>query len=82
MLALVRGAINLRSELDGPVAVDSPGDGVVVLVRGGHVTAVNLSDQDRPAPAAERLELAARPGDGDDLSVIPAHGGWVARRPA
>ncbi|HET9102489.1 MAG TPA: alpha-amylase family glycosyl hydrolase [Solirubrobacteraceae bacterium] len=80
-LALVRGAINVRGELDGPVAIDSPDDGLVVLVRGRHVTAVNLSGEPRPAPAAARVVLAARPGDGADLRIVPAHGGWVALRP-
>lgn len=79
-LALVRGAINLRAELDGPVAVESGAAGTVVVTRGDHVIAVNLSAEPQPGPPAEGLELEANPGDGNDLSVIPAHGGWVARR--
>lgn len=79
-LALVRGAINLRAELDGPVAVESRGTGTVVVTRGDHVIAVNLSDEPAPGPPAEGLELEANPADGCDLGVIPAHGGWVAHR--
>ncbi len=80
-LAFVRAAINLRTELDGPVAVESRAPGVVVVTRGDHVIAVNLSADHRPGPPADGLELEANPGDGRDLSVIPPHGGWVARRP-
>ena len=81
-LALVRGAVNLRAELDGPVAVESRAPGTVVVTRGDHVIAVNLSAEPQPGPPAERLELEANPGDGSDLRTIPAHGGWVARRPS
>jgi hypothetical protein len=43
--------------------------------------AVNLTDAPTPAPTAATgtLVLEARPGDGADLSVIPAHGGWIAQ---
>ena len=81
-LALVRGAVNFRAELDGPVAVESRAPGTVVVTRGDHVIAVNLSAEPQAGPPAEGLELEANPGDGDDLGVIPAHGGWVARRPS
>jgi alpha-glucosidase len=81
-LALVRGAVNLRAELDGPVAVESRAPGTVVVTRGDHIIAVNLSAEPQPGPPAEGLELEANPGDGKDLSVIPPHGGWVARRPS
>ncbi|MDQ2896916.1 MAG: alpha-amylase family glycosyl hydrolase [Actinomycetota bacterium] len=81
-LALVRGAVKLRASLDGPVAVESRAPGTVVVTRGNHVIAVNLSAGPQAGPPAEGLELEANPGDGHDLSVIPAHGGWVARRPA
>jgi len=80
-LELVRDAIELRAELGGPVAVETRAPGTVVVTRGHHVIAVNLSAEPRPAPPADRLELEANPGDGRHLSVIPAHGGWVARRP-
>jgi alpha-glucosidase len=77
--SLVTAAIALHSELGTEPAtlVDSPA-GTIVVRRGRHLTAVNLTDRDRAAPAAARLRLGARPGDGDDLSIIPAHGGWVA----
>ena len=81
-LALIRAAINLRAELDGPVAVDSPAPGVIAVVRGPHVIAANFGDADQSAPAADTLELEANPGDGADLTLVPAHGAWVARRPA
>jgi hypothetical protein len=54
--------------------------GTIVLQRGDHAVAVNLSDAPQPAPVAPgELALEARPGDGADLSVIPAHGGWIGR---
>jgi len=81
-LALIREAINLRAELDGPVAVESRGPGTIVITRGQHVIAINLSSEPQPAPPAEGVRLEANPGDGRDLGVIPAHGGWVARRPS
>ncbi len=80
-LTLVRAAVTLRAELDGPVAVESPAPGTVVVTRGDHVIAVNLSAEPQPGPPADGLELEANPGDGRDLSVIPPHGGWIARRP-
>ncbi|HXS23320.1 MAG TPA: hypothetical protein VN719_03760, partial [Gemmatimonadales bacterium] len=56
--------------------------GTIVLKRGDHIIAVNLSDEARHTPQhalpAGELVLEARRGDGADLSVIPAHGGWVA----
>jgi alpha-glucosidase len=79
--SLVRAAIALRATLSAAPAElwDSP-DGTIVLRRGDHVTAINLSDSGQPAPPVDQLRLQARPGDGEDLSVIPAHGGWVATR--
>jgi hypothetical protein len=54
----------------------------VVLQRGDHVVAVNLGDTPAPAPLdTGEIVLEARPGDGADPSVIPAHGGWVAVLP-
>jgi hypothetical protein len=53
--------------------------GTIVLRRGDHIVAVNLTDVPAPAPAgAGTPVLEARPGDGADLSVIPPHGGWIA----
>jgi alpha-glucosidase len=77
--SLVAAAIALRTELEGAPGevLDSPA-GTIVVRRDEHVVAVNLSDDDQPAPRAQALKLEARPGDGGDLSTIPAHGGWVA----
>jgi alpha-glucosidase len=79
-LSLVRAAVALHGELAGASAelLESP-PGTIAIRRGEHLVAVNLSDTPQPAPRATELKLEARPGDGLDLSVIPAHGGWVAR---
>jgi alpha-glucosidase len=81
--SLIQRATAIRAELgDDPAdLLDSP-EGTIVLGRGDHLIAVNLSATPRPAPFnGGELRLEARPGDGADLAVIPAHGGWVARRP-
>jgi alpha-glucosidase len=80
VLSLTRATVTLRRTLRGRQArlLDSAAD-TIVLRRGGHVVAVNLGDQSRPAPGEGELVLEACPGDGQDLSIIPAHGGWVAR---
>ncbi len=77
--SLMRAAIALHTTLGTAPAElwDSP-EGTIVLRRGDHVTAINLSDTEQSAPRVDRLKLSARAGDGDNLSVIPAHGGWVA----
>jgi alpha-glucosidase len=80
--SLIQRAIALHAELgdDPGVLLDSP-EGTIVLRRGDHLIAVNLSPTPQPAPVgAAESTLEARPGDGADLSVIPAHAGWVARR--
>jgi alpha-glucosidase len=79
VLTLTRRAMALRPRLaaDATRLLPSP-PGTIVLRRGGHVVAVNLSDTPAAAPPHGGLVLEARPGDGADLSVIPAHGGWVA----
>ena len=81
-LSLTRNAIALRERLgaeQGRLLPSAPG--TLALQRGGHVIAVNLTDAPAPAPPATgALVLEARPGDGADPSVIPAHGGWVATR--
>jgi glycosidase len=79
-LAFTRRALALRSRLaSNETQILKSEPGVVALQRGEHIVAVNLSDEPTPAPmAAARLELEARPGDGGDLTVVPAHGGWVA----
>jgi alpha-glucosidase len=80
--ALVSAAIALHAELGSDRGqVRDSAEGTIVLERGGHVIAVNLSETARPGPTAGELRLEARPGDGADLSVIPAHGGWVATVP-
>jgi alpha-glucosidase len=80
-LSFFRRMIRLRREFEPTAAelLPSPPD-TVVLARGAHVIAVNLGDQPRQAPAAGELVIEARPGDGADLRVVPAHGGWIARR--
>ncbi len=78
-LTLTRQAIALRDRLGANQGTLLPsGPGTIVLQRGGHIVAVNLSDAPAVAPPQGGLLLEARPGDGADLSVIPAHGGWVA----
>ena len=79
-LAFTRRAMALRSRLAGnesQILKSEPG--IVALRRGEHIIAVNLGDEPAPAPApTSGLELEARAGDGGDLTVVPAHGGWVA----
>jgi alpha-glucosidase len=78
-LSLTRQAIALRTRLGADRGALLPsGPGTIVLQRGGYVVAVNLSDQPQRAPAVGELVLEARVQDGADLTVIPAHGGWVA----
>jgi glycosidase len=84
-LALVRRLIALRPDLGPDVQLLPSAPDTVALSRGSHVVAVNFGRQPRPAPPAPpagELVLEARPGDGQDLSVIPAHGGWIARAAA
>lgn len=78
-LSLIRDAIGLRKALGrGPAELlDSPA-GTIVLKRGHHLVAVNLTASPQPAPQVGALRLEARPGDGAELGMIPAHGGWVA----
>ncbi len=82
MLSLVRGALALRTGLGGERSqlLDSPPD-TIVLRRGEWLIAVNLGASTQPASGSGRLQLEARPGDGTDLGLIPAHGGWVATVP-
>lgn len=81
-LALVTNAIGLHAALGpAPASMLASPAGTIVLQRGEHVIAVNLSDTAQPAPLpTAELQLEARPGDGAELSIIPAHGGWVALR--
>jgi alpha-glucosidase len=81
MLSLTRQAIALRREMSsGAELLESPSQ-TIVIARGGHTIAVNLGNEPQPTPAVggSRLALEARSGDGQDLSVIPPHGGWIAR---
>jgi alpha-glucosidase len=78
-LSLTRQAISLRARLGSDRGSVLPSAlGTIVVQRGDHVVAVNLSDETHEAPPVGELVLEARRGDGADLSVIPAHGGWVA----
>lgn len=83
VLTLTRHAMALRPRLaDHETSLIPSEPGTIVLQRGDHVIAVNLSDEPRGTPPdapAGQLALEARPGDGADLSVIPPHGGWIAR---
>jgi alpha-glucosidase len=80
--ALVSAAIAFHAEVGSDRGqVRDSAEGTIVLERGGHVIAVNLSGTARPGPAAGELRIEARPGDGADLTVIPAHSGWVATLP-
>jgi alpha-glucosidase len=80
VLTLTRRAMALRPRLaTSETRLLSSEPGTIVLERGDHLIAVNLSDATQQAPPAGELVLEARPGDGADLGVIPAHGGWVAR---
>ncbi|HXD64932.1 MAG TPA: alpha-amylase family glycosyl hydrolase [Solirubrobacteraceae bacterium] len=80
VLTFTRRAMAVRSRLAANETSLLPSEpGTIALRRGDHVVAVNLTDVPAPAPAAAgTLVLEARPGDGADLSVIPAHGGWIA----
>lgn len=80
VLSLVRATIALRRTFGDSDArlIESPAQ-TIVLERKDHVIAVNLGDSDQPPPySAGEIVLEARPGDGRDSSVVPAHGGWVA----
>jgi alpha-glucosidase len=80
VLTFTRRAMAVRSRLAANETSLLPSEpGTIALQRGEHIVAVNLTDTPAPAPpAAGTLVLEARPGDGADLSVIPAHGGWIA----
>jgi alpha-glucosidase len=78
-LQIIPRMAQLRREL-GPDLIfrDSPPQ-TLLVERGDHAVAVNLSD--RPATIARPgvLALEARPGDGADDNVVPPHGAWIAR---
>jgi alpha-glucosidase len=82
VLALVRRMIALRGQLDGPVELIPSPPETIVVARGGHVIATNFGAQQRHTPETGVHLLTpvieARPGDGADLGLIPAHGGWIA----
>jgi len=83
VLTLTRQAMALRPRLAAnETSLIPSAPGTIVLRRGDHIVAVNLGDSPQDAPPVAELVLEARPGDGADLRVIPAHGGWVARAPA
>ncbi len=81
-LSLYRRLTELRPNLgDRLVFLDSPAD-TLLLDRGDHVVAVNLGTKPAPISHLGELVLEARPGDGADPTVLPGHGGWIARKPA
>lgn len=79
ILWLYRRLIASRGELGSELRfLDSP-PGTVVLERGAYVVAVNFGDEEAPLKLEGTLTLEARPGDGADHDVLPAHGGWIVR---
>jgi alpha-glucosidase len=82
MLSLTRQAIALRRDMSGGAELLESPPQTIVIARGGHVIAVNLGDKPQPGPTVggAQLALEAHSGDGQDLSVIPPHGGWIAGR--
>jgi alpha-glucosidase len=50
----------------------------LVFERGGHQIAVNFGDEPVGVYRTGELIAQARPGDGADRAVLPAHGGWIA----
>jgi alpha-glucosidase len=76
-LSLVKAVIAVRPELADDAEVLESAPGTIVVRRGRHVVAVNLSGRPQAAPVTVRIRLEARPGDGADPSAIPAHGGWI-----
>ncbi len=79
-LTLIRETIAARREANGDGAVLASPDETVIVAHGAHLIAVNFGDAPAPAPSAQRLELVANPGDGENLGLVPPHGGWVAER--
>jgi alpha-glucosidase len=80
-LSLMRRLIELRATLGTSAELLESDPDVIAIGRGDHLVAVNLSDEPRRAPDAREIVLEARPGDGRDPGTLPAHGGWIARRP-
>jgi alpha-glucosidase len=79
-LALARGAIAVRHELAGGVRFLDAAGGVLAFQRGsGHVVALNLAGEPRPAPPAGELRLTT---DGASSGAAPQelgpHEGFVA----
>jgi alpha-glucosidase len=79
VLALFWRLLRLRPDLGPEFRFLGSSPQTVVLARGSHVIAVNLGDQAAPIYRLGELVLEARPGDGSDRAVIPAHGAWIAR---
>jgi alpha-glucosidase len=83
MLSLTRAAVALRDELAGGVRFRDAGDDVLAFERGsGHVVALNLAGETRPAPSAGDLRLhtdATSAGRAPD--VLGPHQGFVALPP-
>jgi alpha-glucosidase len=81
MLSLTRRTIALRRKMSGDAQLLESPPRTIVVARGGRVIAVNLGDEPQPVPqvGGAQLALEVNPGDGDDLRLIPPHGGWIAR---
>jgi alpha-glucosidase len=78
-LHLVRRIAELRQTMQPDIELlDSPRD-TIVLRRGEHTIAVNLGADAAPVKRPGSHVIGARPGDGEDPTRIPAHGGWIAR---
>jgi glycosidase len=80
-LSLARAAIALRGELGGSARFLDAADDVLAFRRGsGHVVALNLAGQPRPAPPAGELRLGTHGGSsGAAPSELGPYEGFVAR---
>jgi alpha-glucosidase len=79
LLWLYRDLIALRRTLGEGLAFRDSASGTLVYERGEHLVAINVSDEDRPAPEHRGIELATSAAAAADAAVVPAHSGWVAR---
>jgi hypothetical protein len=69
----------LRRELGPELKFRASPPQTVVMERGDHTVAVNLSDRPANIKRPKHLAAEARPGDGAGGDVVPAHGAWIAR---
>jgi alpha-glucosidase len=77
-LSLYRRLIALRSQLTGGARLHDSPAGTIVLERGRHVIAVNLSAEPRALDLPSRIIAEARPGDGSRPGRLPGRGGVIA----